>query len=186
MILDIERKAFGSKVILQNFHLALENRGARYIIEGPSGAGKTTLLRIIAGLDNDYEGSLEDPFLHPIVLFQENRIIESLSVESNLRAVSDDKDMIEHVLASLSLGGELLSTVSSLSGGMKRRVAIARALISDYDSLLLDEPFTGLDESLIESVSEFILEEAKNRTIIVVSHDKADERRFSALPITIG
>ncbi len=186
MILDIEKKAFGEKVIFQNFHLELRNSGARYVIEGPSGAGKTTLLRIMAGLDKDYEGRLADPFLHPIILFQENRLIESLSVESNLRAVSDDEKRIELVLASLSLAGELRSPVSSLSGGMKRRIAIARALIADYDTLLLDEPFSGLDESLIESVSEFILKEAGSRTIIVISHDKADERRFGALPITIG
>lgn len=186
MILDIERKAFGSKVIFSGFHLAIENSGARYVIEGPSGTGKTTLLRIMAGLDKDYDGLMSDPFIDPIVLFQENRLIEALSVESNLRAVSDDEDRIEYMLSSLSLKGELKSTVSALSGGMKRRVAIARALISDYDALLLDEPFTGLDESLIESVSQFIMKEADGRTIVVISHDKADEKRFDALPIIIG
>lgn len=185
MILDVDRKAFGDKLVLSNIHLQVENSGARYIIEGPSGCGKTTLMRIIAGLDKDYSGKMMDPIEEPVVLFQENRLVECLSVEANLRAVTDDIDRISYVLDSLAMGNELRSPVCTLSGGMKRRAAIARALLSCYGSLLLDEPFSGLDEDLADRVSEFILNEAGERLIIVISHDMADQERFCARPIIL-
>ena len=186
MILDIVRKAFGDKTVFRNFHLEIENRCHRYMIEGPSGCGKTTLMRIIAGLDADYEGSMSDPVSRPIVLFQENRLVECLSLEANLKAVSEDEEMISYVLKGLSIDGELKNPVSSLSGGMKRRAAIARALLAGYDSLLLDEPFTGLDECMIDRTAEFIMKEAGDRLIIAISHDRDDEKRFDASPIILG
>ncbi len=180
----IKRKSFGSKEVLRDISLELQD-GSSYIIEGPSGIGKTTLMRILSGLDADFEGSIENPYRSPIVLFQENRLIENLSLISNLRAVSDDTDRIREVLHNLELEGEERSAIATLSGGMKRRAAIARALIRDYDALFLDEPFTGLDESLIDRVAEYIKREAKGRTIIIISHDALDKARFSAIPIVL-
>lgn len=180
----IRRKAFGDKEVLKNVSLSLQD-GKSYIIEGPSGIGKTTLMRILSSLDTDFDGELENPYKKPIVLFQENRLIENLSVLSNLKAVNDDANRIKDVLHNLELDGEELNAVSSLSGGMKRRVAIARALISSYDALFLDEPFTGLDESLIDRVAEYIKREADGKTIVIISHDALDKERFSAISIEL-
>lgn len=180
----IRRKIFGDKEVLKDISLELED-GKSYIIEGPSGIGKTTLMRILAGLDKDFDGVIDNPYKSPIVLFQENRLIENLSLISNLKAVNDDVSRIKDVLRSLELEGEEKNAVSTLSGGMKRRVAIARALIADYDALFLDEPFTGLDESLIDRVAEYIKKEAAGKTIIIISHDAIDKDRFSAIPIVL-
>ena len=180
----IRRKAFGDKEVLKNITIELEN-GKSYIIEGPSGIGKTTLMRILAGLDNDFDGDVENPYKSPMVLFQENRLIENLSLISNLKAVNSDIRRLEEVLHCLELAGEENNAVSTLSGGMKRRAAIARALIADYDALFLDEPFTGLDESLIDRVAEYIKREAAGKTIIIISHDALDKDRFSAIPIVL-
>ena len=62
-------------------------------------------------------------------------------------------------------------TVEALSGGMQRRVAIARALLAEFDILVLDEPFRGLDEATKQEVIAMVLEEAAGRTILVATHD---------------
>ena len=61
-----------------------------------------------------------------------------------------------------------------LSGGMKQRVAIARALAYDYDLLLMDEPFKGLDPETRNQVSKFVFEHAKGKTVLIVTHDQTD------------
>lgn len=182
--LSLKRKAFGEKVVLENINITLED-GKHYIIEGPSGVGKTTLMRILSSLDRDFDGTLESDRVNPIVLFQENRLIENMALLSNLKAVCDDKERIKEVLRNLELDGELDSKVNTLSGGMKRRASIARSLVSSYDILFLDEPFTGLDESLIDKVAEYINKEAYGKTIVIISHDAEDKERFAACPICL-
>ena len=180
MIAYIKRKAFGDKVVIENLSIEIKD-GLVTAIEGASGKGKTTLIRILSGLDMDYEGSVENMPKSPIVLFQEDRLVESISVESNLAMVSSDKARIADILFSIGLGGELKNKVSSLSGGMKRRVSIARALLADYDILFLDEPFKGLDEQTKEAVASLIIKENKGRTLVLITHDKTEAELLGAV-----
>ena len=179
MIANIKRKAFGDKVVIENLSIEIKE-GQVTAIEGPSGKGKTTLIRILSGLDNDYEGRIENMPKNPIVLFQEDRLVESISIESNLAMVSSDKERISSLLSSLGLDGELKNKVSSLSGGMKRRVAIARALLADYDVLFLDEAFKGLDEHTKEAVASLIIKENRGRTLVLITHDKIESELLGA------
>ncbi len=166
-------KAFGDKVVLKDLFLDI-NEGKTTFIEGRSGVGKTTLLRIISLLDRDYEGSIDSPFCLISILFQEDRLVENISVMANLRAVTGDRVKISRMLSELGLKGEEETLIKDLSGGMKRRVSIIRALLIDYDALILDEPFSGLDGETKRRVSEFILRENRGRTIIAVSHESED------------
>ena len=86
MIVRIDEKRFGDKLIFKDrtFEVPVHSRTA---ILGPSGCGKTTLMRIMAGLDRDYEGTIIDAPRLPLVLFQEDRLSERISVLSNLLAV---------------------------------------------------------------------------------------------------
>lgn len=179
MIIDIRRKAFGEKVVLQDLRLEIPV-GKVTVIEGPSGRGKTTLIRIISGLDEDYEGFVKGGPEKPIVLFQEDRLVEEISLEANLLMVSSDKSRVLRLISELGLENELKSKVSSFSGGMKRRVAIARALLMDYDALFLDEPFKGLDDALKEKVASLMIKENNGRTMIVISHDRMEAELLGA------
>ena len=70
--------------------------------------------------------------------------------------------------------------MSALSGGMKRRTAIGRALLAPFDLLLMDEPFTGLDEDTRRRTAAFIRERAAGRMILLSTHQEEDVRLFQA------
>ncbi|MBR6564208.1 MAG: ATP-binding cassette domain-containing protein, partial [Clostridia bacterium] len=82
--------------------------------------------------------------------------------------------------AALGLKDELNTPVNQLSGGMKRRVAIARALTAEFDCLILDEAFTGLDEENIKTAIKRILEIAQNKPIILISHSSLEAQLLNA------
>ncbi len=171
MRIDIREKRFGEKVIFRDFSLSARD-GERILITGESGRGKTTILRLIAGLDTDYDGKADFP--SPVMLFQEDRLVENMSVLSNLLLVTDDREKALSLLEETGLGGEEMSRVSSLSGGMKRRVSIVRLLLVESPVYLLDEPFTGLDEETKRKTAALILEKTRGKTVIAVSHTKGD------------
>lgn len=173
MIVTIKRKAFGDKVIFSSFECEIKE-GKTTSILGRSGVGKTTLLRIIAGLDKEFEGEVKSPFSFPSFLFQEDRLVDNLTLMANMRVVEKDKERILDGINRVGLKGNEGTLIRELSGGMKRRAAILRALLIPYDALILDEPFTGLDEESKRDISSLILSENNGRTMIVVSHLKED------------
>ena len=175
----IEEKRFGDKLVFSNAEYVIPD-GERTLLLGPSGRGKTTLLRILTGLDRDYKGTVEGMSASPVILFQEDRLVESLSVLSNLLAVTDDRKKASAVLSSLGLAGEERNAASTLSGGMKRRLSIARMLLLDGDAVFLDEPFRGLDDNTKEEAGKVISEFVKDRTLLLITHDEDDARLVSA------
>ena len=88
----------------------------------------------------------------------------------------------EH-LALLGLEVEAEKRVSAFSGGMRRRVAIARAIVYGPDVLLLDEPFTGLDEEMRARTAQYILAHMRGRDMAVVTHDREEARLLGAQKI---
>ena len=81
-------------------------------------------------------------------------------------------------LEKLSLGEKLFAEAKNLSGGEKQRVSIARAIAFQKDILLLDEPFNSLDEKNKDKILSFLREATKNRTVVLVSHDKSEIDRL--------
>ena len=144
----------------------------------PSGFGKTTLLRILLGLEKADSGAvtaLAD--CRWSAVFQEDRLLPQLSAEGNLRfalgTAYDERDAAA-LLARLGLGDVGEKRVRDYSGGMKRRLALARALLAPCDALVLDEPFTGLDEENRAAAWQCIREKAGGKPVILVTHDPAD------------
>lgn len=171
MNIEIKSKVFGEKIIFKDFSLNIQD-GKVTLIMGESGRGKTTLLRMIAGLDRDYVGHIDDT--GAVLLFQEDRLIENMSLMSNMMLVTDDREKACEILSELGLGGEEKSIVSSLSGGMKRRATIARILLLERKVYLLDEPFSGLDEETKRKTAEVIKKRTEGRTLVLVSHSRED------------
>lgn len=170
-------KSFGDKVVFDNLNLTIRG-GMTTCIMAPSGAGKTTLLRILMGLENADAGSvtgLEGKRFSAV--FQEERLCENMTAADNIRLVMPSSVSMSAVLAEMDrigLCGCAAQSVCELSGGMRRRVSILRALLAEYDVLFLDEPFKGLDEALKGHVMTYVKEKTAGKTVVFVTHDKAE------------
>lgn len=160
--------AFEERQILKDFSLTLPDKGI-VLITGPSGCGKTTLTRLILGLRTPDSGSVDTDGAKIAAVFQEDRLIQSLSALENVALVSD-KSEADRRLSEMRLTDAEFLCPDELSGGMKRRVAIARALAYGGDVLLLDEAFNGIDEDLARDILSSVTEEYKDRLIIAVTH----------------
>ena len=176
MILKLKNltKSFGEHAVLRDFSYTFEQNGL-WFITGDSGIGKTTLLRIIAGLDNDFSGDVENGGIGNVsFMFQEYRLFPTLSAQKNA-AISEKGGAHDRATVLLSRLGfkdeDMKKKPHELSGGMKQRVAFARAVIKDAPILILDEPTKELDADTVGVMLEIIKEEAINRLVIVVTHD---------------
>jgi NitT/TauT family transport system ATP-binding protein len=172
---------------LDRVHLHVE-KGEFVALLGPSGCGKSTLLNLISGLDKADEGQVlykDQPCPGPgpdrVVVFQEHALFPWLTVLENVAFGLKQKGMSKverEAIAMEKIKQVHLSKFTDrypheLSGGMRQRAAIARALAMDPDMLLMDEPFSALDEQtrfiLHKDVEEIWLETKK--TIVFVTHN---------------
>lgn len=184
------QKSYGTHTVIKDISLTIEN-GSRVVILGPSGAGKTTLLRLIAGLETVSMGqiSFDDTNKNVAMIFQNGGLFEHAKVKDNitlgLKKLGYTKEEINNKLievASLLHIESLLGRYPvSLSAGEKQRVGIARAIIRNPSVLLLDEPFSNLDEELSFALKRDLLkmQESLNMTMIVVTHNIEEAFFFS-------
>ena len=128
---------------------------------GPSGCGKSTALRLIAGLTELSDGTIEWSGARPSVgfVFQDAALMPWATVERNVRLPLDLKgsagaDKVREALELVGLGSFAGAYPRELSGGMRMRVSIARALAADATLLLMDEPFAALDELTRERLND--------------------------------
>lgn len=175
MIIQNLSKSFANKIVIENLNAEIP-KGKITALFGDSGKGKTTLLRIIAKLEKADGGTVDYQGNGTIsMMFQENRLLPFADSLKNVTFVGASEQKATELLTELGLGEELHFYPAQLSGGMKRRVALARALAyPNFDILLLDEPFTGLDETAKEKALNLIKKEADSKTVILVTHLKED------------
>ncbi len=174
-------------LVLDNIDLEVE-KGEFVSIVGPSGCGKSTLLYLIAGLDKPDKGNIEvqgkkidKPSPERVVVFQEAGLFPWLTVLENvtygllLKKMSkqEAEERARKVLKMVHLSRYVDSYPHQLSGGMKQRVSIARALVMEPEVLLMDEPFSALDEQTRMVLHRELLEIWRETkvTIIFVTHN---------------
>ena len=185
------RKTFGNNKVLENLSLEIKD-GERVYIEGASGTGKTTLVRIICGLEACRGKVTVDKKV--AVMFQENRLFDHLSALENVLCVCEKKT-VENVTAAkklldrLELADFYNTPAQNLSGGMAQRVAFARFLAFAEETgatlLLLDEPFSALDEDMRERMIKLLLEFANGKSVIYVTHNTAEAEKISKTVIKL-
>lgn len=158
--------SYGEKKALKDFSYDFPEKGIVCLF-GPSGCGKTTVFRLICGLETPQQGSIENLPQMPSVVFQEDRLLPWKTVKENIKIAGLHEDMW---LEMVGLKEAEDQYPKELSGGMQRRVALARAFSAEYDVLLLDEPFTGLEEERILDLAKIIKEIAKEKLVLMITH----------------
>jgi len=185
-------KSFGDKKILNCFSYDFPQKGVVALV-GDSGIGKTTLLRIIANLDDDYDGKVTDGGIkNTSMAFQEYRLLPNLTaLENVLLANYESKNEAETQRATemlLKVGlseGEIDLYPNELSGGMKQRVSLCRAFLREKPILLLDEPTKELDSNNVNRILDIIRNIAEERLVIMVTHSERDIEYLNAFKIQI-
>jgi phospholipid/cholesterol/gamma-HCH transport system ATP-binding protein len=190
-------KKFGNKEVLKGINLTI-NKWETIVIIGRSGCGKSVLIKHIVGLLQPDEGyvkvegrivsDLNEKELYQLrkkfgFLFQGSALFDSMTVEENVglslmessaKPHSEEiHKVVNEKLSIVALSGVNKLKPAELSGGMKKRVGLARALVTNPDYILYDEPTTGLDPIMSDSIDKLIKEltEKLNVTSIVVTHD---------------
>jgi len=210
-IINIEKTFQGSSSLnsedifkLSNINLNI-NHGEFISILGPSGCGKTTLLKIIAGLIDISHGIIledgKDVSKIPVekrnyamvaqrpLLFPNMTLIENICFGLKMKKIkkAERNEVALAMVNKLKLQGLEKRYPSQLSGGQCQRVAIARALVNKPKVLLMDEPFSALNEELRFEMKELVKEfhRTNNLTTIFVTHDKEEASFLSDRIITM-
>lgn len=161
--------------------------GQRGMLSDPSGTGKTTLIHTAAGLLPAMAGFVAEPE-HLSMVFQEPRLIEALSAEDNVLLVGAGNrsyDEVCSLLCELLPAETLRRPVRELSGGQRRRVEIVRALAHPSSAVMLDEPFSSLDEKAHHEAAAFVIRHLEGRTLLAASHALEDAALLDAQQLTL-
>ena len=182
-------KYYGRSTALRNLNLNI-NTGECIAVFGRNGAGKTTFLRILAGLIRPSSGNFTINFpdgktprfargsigylSHSMSLYPDLTALENLRFFAGLMNVCADDDALIRCMEEVGLRGREFDPTRNYSRGMQQRLAIARAFLHDPAILLLDEPFTGLDQVGLEVMENYIHRaKAQKKTCIMTLHDLA-------------
>jgi NitT/TauT family transport system ATP-binding protein len=177
-------KRHGSSTALDRISLDI-SASTFFVVVGPSGCGKTTLLRMLAGLDSPSDGviRIENPAPgrpQNAMVFQGDSLFPWMTVWDNaayglkMRHVAQRaiNDVVGHYLDKTGMYAARDRYPHQLSGGMRQRVSIARAFANDPDILLMDEPFSALDEQNKTLLHEELLRiwEETRKTVVFITH----------------
>jgi len=173
-------KRYGRRRVLTGIDLDVEN-GSFLVVTGPNGSGKTTLLRLLAGLAAPTRGRLEVDvdrgrlgFLgHEPLVYRELTALENLDLYGRLYRVRERRERIGMLLERFGLWDERNERVGTYSRGMTQRLALCRTLLHDPELLVLDEPYSSLDEMGAAQLDRELGGLSHTRALVVSTHDPA-------------
>ena len=171
-------KRYGRKRVLRGVDLAVP-RGGFAVVTGPNGSGKTTLLRLLAGLALPTRGDLLVDadrsrigyLAHEPLVYRELTALENLDLFGRLYRIPERRERIGMLLGRFTLWEARNDRVATYSRGMTQRLALCRALLHDPDLLVLDEPYSALDEDGAALLDRELESLAGQRTVVVATHD---------------
>ena len=167
-------KQFGEKTLFRDLCLTVDGPA---VLWAPSGWGKTTLLRILMGLDTSTAGRVRGVG-RAAAVFQEDRLCPQLTALQNVTLVlpGSEKQYKEQIGTDFQQLGmdtaALALPAARLSGGQKRRTALLRALWAPSDTLLLDEPFTGMDPDTLAAAAALLRTRCGTEPVLLATHDR--------------
>jgi heme exporter protein A len=185
-------KRYGRRRILDGVSFELE-RGECLVVKGANGSGKTTLLRIVAGLVAPTRGSVEldvdrsriGLLAHDPLVYRELTALENLDLFGRLYRVPERRERIGMLLERFGLWEVRNERVASYSRGMTQRLAVCRAFLHDPDLLVLDEPFSALDDAGVALLDRELDELVGDRTLVVSTHEPQRLARLATAELAL-
>jgi heme exporter protein A len=171
-------KRYGRKRVLAGVDIAVPPGGFA-VVTGPNGSGKTTLLRLLVGLATPTRGSLAVDvdrsrlgyLAHEPLVYRELTAVENLDLFGRLYRVPERRERVGMLLERFSLWDARNERVSNYSRGMTQRLALCRAFLHEPDLLVLDEPYSALDDAGSALLDRELASLAGRRTLVVATHD---------------
>jgi len=182
-------KSFGTQQVLKNVTLEIPS-GQIVGLLGPNGAGKSTLMKILVGLWERTDGTVEvperigylpenNPLYEEMYVSEYLRFMAKLTRNDEMSAtVSLNDEMMNALIERVGLTPERHKHIRELSKGYRQRVGLAQALLGEPELLILDEPTTGLDPNQLVEIRSLIRELGKDRTVILSTHIMQEVREM--------
>jgi ABC-type multidrug transport system ATPase subunit len=186
-------KRYGRKRVLTGVDVAVQVGGFA-LVTGPNGSGKTTLLRMLAGLTAPSRGDLVvgadrsrvGYLAHEPLVYRELTAQENLDLFGRLYRVPERRERIGMLLERFGLWDERNERVSAYSRGMMQRLALCRVLLHEPELLVLDEPYSALDEQGADLLDMELDGLAGARTLVVATHDPERLTRLATQRLTLA
>ena len=186
-------KRYGRKRVLTGVDVAVPVGGFA-LVTGPNGSGKTTLLRMVAGLAAPSRGDLvvgadrsQVGYLaHESLVYRELTALENLDLFGRLYRVPERRERIGMLLERFGLWDARSERVSAYSRGMTQRLALCRVLLHEPDLLVLDEPYSALDEDGAALLDRELDALAGARTLVVATHDPERLARLATQRVALA
>jgi heme exporter protein A len=186
-------KRYGDKRVLQGIEFDVPPDGF-LVVTGPNGSGKTTLLRLCAGLAVPTAGELEVTvprgrigFLgHEPLVYRELTAVENLHLYGRLYRVAERRERIGMLLERFGLWAARHERAGSYSRGMLQRLALCRVLLHSPDLLILDEPYSGLDDEGAQQLDRELAERRAAAAFVVTTHEPARIERLASARLALA
>jgi heme exporter protein A len=186
-------KRYGDKRILRGVELDVGERDF-LLVTGPNGSGKTTLLRLCAGLAAPTRGELEVALprgrvgylAHEPLVYRELTALENLDLYGRLYRIPERRERTGMLLERFGLWDARHARAGSFSRGMLQRLALCRTLLHGPELLLLDEPYSGLDDDGVQLLDRELGERAPASTFVVATHEPERLEQFASARLALA
>jgi heme exporter protein A len=186
-------KRYGDKRVLRGVGFEVARDGF-LLVTGPNGSGKTTLLRLCAGLaiptagelDVTYERGTIGYLAHEPLVYRELTSLENLDLYGRLYRVPERRERIGMLLERFGLWDARHDRADSYSRGMLQRLALCRALLHGPELLVLDEPYSGLDDEGASLLDRELEDRQRSCAFVVATHDPARIDRFATSKLSLA
>ena len=186
-------KRYGDRRILRALELDVA-RGDFLLVTGPNGSGKTTLLRLVAGLAAPTRGELEVAvprgnvgyLAHEPLVYRELTALENLDLYGRLYLVAERRERIGMLLERFGLWDARHGRAGAYSRGMLQRLALCRALLHEPELLILDEPYSALDDEGAALLDRELAERTHRATFVVATHEPERLQRHASARLALA